>query len=1049
MVSAIEDMRLFLTYILFSCCLLSEAQTTLIPEMKFRRLDTPDGLSSSQINCIFKDSHGFVWFGTPYGLNRYDGYRIKTYYSNKRDTTTLRDNYVDQVYEAHDGRLWLKQGMSYCVYDPVTEKFERNAQRALAKYGINGGIERLYIDSKKNFWVKLYEDGIYYYNPKTKRLHVFKLGYEKNQYNPTYGLSWFAEYGSKVIATTNCGEMICFDGERGTIDWESTWMREHGGPANQNYELTIDKEGNYWVVSNNKTFIYMKSENRWYGTLNEFMEAHGFTNIPADMQVWGIIVDNHGWVWAAVDHQGIIVFDYKHGQMRQFLSNKYDPTTISENAPRHIYQAPDGSVWIGTYKNGINQYIESLSSFKSVELGDINTVCEDRYGNYWIGTNDQGILVYDPKTGSTVNHFTAENSGLSSNIMVGSWPASDGSIWFGSYNGGLVHCIPSAAVPTEATIVNYRSDGSDKGLANNSVWALTEDRWKRIWFTTLGGGVQVLDPKTNEFRTWNAKNTTLPSDYLTTINWTKKGWLLLGTSYYYALLNPVSNQLVTQALPEDPTITVNISNSSYIIEDSRGIIWQGSTSGVTFFDPKTKFMRLLDMSDGLYGSSVNSIVEDRQHSIWVVTDHGVSRIKPQRQEDGTWQFVIRSFNSTDGLQTGTYNQRSTWVTRGGLLLVGGQGGLDIINPATVVNTRSKEKPVFCGLQLFDQDVQVGHEIDGRVILDRALNVCQEITLRFNDQFTIQLGSDAGSIRNTKRFAYMLEGFNDNWVKTSPLNPNITYNSLRAGDYVLHVRMLNEDGTLGTEERTLEITIMPALWRTRWAMALYVLLVAMAALFWRSRFLKRHKERAELEHLRQVFEKRQWASEIRHQIIEEQKQHQGQPSDFVQEQEHAKVVVRQAESDLIETLRQLCKQYVVPEGKRAKVFFFPSVDTLEMCFDKKQIEKAISILITNSIRFSMRYCKVKVFVDDMGSNAVIRVSDTGIGIPEDAMEHMFDAYISDDDGVQLDVVKDIVTAHNGTISADANPGGGTIFIIELPKAGGANAVEDADVTEVTD
>ncbi len=66
-----------------------------------------------------------------------------------------------------------------------------------------------------------------------------------------------------------------------------------------------------------------------------------------------------------------------------------------------------------------------------------------------------------------------------------------------------------------------------------------------------------------------------------------------------------------------------------------------------------------------------------------------------------------------------------------------------------------------------------------------------------------------------------------------------------------------------------------------------------------------------------------------------------------------------------------------------------------------------------------------------------------------MEHMFDAYISDDDGVQLDVVKDIVTAHNGTIRADANPGGGTIFIIELPKAGGANAVEDADVTEVTD
>ena len=56
------------------------AQSSLIPDMKFRRLDTQNGLSSSQINCIFKDSRGYVWIGTPYGLNRYDGYRVRTFY---------------------------------------------------------------------------------------------------------------------------------------------------------------------------------------------------------------------------------------------------------------------------------------------------------------------------------------------------------------------------------------------------------------------------------------------------------------------------------------------------------------------------------------------------------------------------------------------------------------------------------------------------------------------------------------------------------------------------------------------------------------------------------------------------------------------------------------------------------------------------------------------------------------------------------------------------------------------------------------------------------
>ena len=122
-------------------CLTAGAQTTLIPDMKFRRLDTQNGLSSSQVNCIAKDSRGYVWIGTPYGLNRYDGYRVKTFYSNKRDTTSMRDNYTDQIYEDSNGKLWMRQGMNYCVYDPVTEQFERNAARELAKLGINCNVE--------------------------------------------------------------------------------------------------------------------------------------------------------------------------------------------------------------------------------------------------------------------------------------------------------------------------------------------------------------------------------------------------------------------------------------------------------------------------------------------------------------------------------------------------------------------------------------------------------------------------------------------------------------------------------------------------------------------------------------------------------------------------------------------------------------------------------------------------------------------------------------------------------------------------------------------
>ena len=1033
------------------------ADTKLIPDMKFRRLDTPDGLSSSQVNCILRDSKGFIWIGTPYGLNRYDGFRIKTYYSSNRDTTTMRDNYTDQIFEAYDGKLWLKQGMNYCIYDPISDSFERNTAKALAKMGVNGGVEKIYIDQKKNFWIKAYGDGVYYYNPNTKKGHHFKEGYGQGEVNPTYGFSMYTEHDGKVIAVTYCGEYIVFDGEKGTVLEDNKWMRQNGGAENQDYRLTIDPEGNIWCVALENTYIHIKKENRWYRTMVEFLLAHGFTNLPEKLQVWDILFDDNGWMWFICDHEGLFVVDLKSGQLKQFKNNKYDETTISDNTPRHIYQDPTGRMWIGTFKNGLNEYVTGMESLKNVEMGDINTVCEDRHGNYWVGTNDSGILVYDPKRGEVVSHYTRDNSGLAANIMVGSWPASDGTIWFGSYNGGLSRCIPSAADPTQARIDNWQA--SPGGLANNSVWALTEDKWQRIWFTTLGGGLQMLDPKTMKFTTWNTKNTKLPSDYMTSVGWTKKGWLLAGTSYYYALTNPVSMQLIAQTLPEDPDITVNTYSTSYIIEDSRGLFWQGSSSGLTVYDPKTKFMDLIDMTDGLLGSGINSIAEDHRKVIWAVTEHGVSQITPVRQDDGTWQFNIRSFNSRDGLQKATYNQRSTWVTRDGKLLVGGQGGLDIINTLELQEEDSKEQPVFSGLQIFDQDIAVGKEFNGRVILDEALDVCREISLSFNDQFTIQLSTNVVDIKNLKRFAYQLEGFSDNWVKTSELNPNITFNSLRAGSYLLHVRILKDDGTMCDEESTLEITIRPPLWRTRWMILLYMLVIAAAAWLWRRRFLKRHAEQMQLEQLRRETERKHWMSEMRKQMQAEAAMERGAEDKLGAENiayhrttESAPQTTESSPQaplferlDLIPLCRKQCDLFEAPDGKPIRLSFFPLVDSIEVTGSKEQLRRMLQILLNNAANFSPANSKVKVFVEQSNDKAVIRVADSGIGIPVDVMPHLFEQIMGDDDSPNLHEVFDIVMAHHGTINAQENHGGGTVFNIEIP-CHEQEVIEEAEIME---
>jgi ligand-binding sensor domain-containing protein len=1029
----------------------------MIPDMKFRRLDTPDGLSSSQINNIFKDSRGYVWISTPYGLNRYDGYRVKTFYSNQRDTTTMRDNYCDRVYEAHDGKLWMRQGMGYCVYDPETETYERRVSTVLAKLGINCNVEWLYIDSKKNLWVKDFEKAIYCYHPQAKKnkITTIKMGYGMNEFSPNYGISTVADYGDKLLVVTNNGELVCLNGDKGEVEWVDNWMYEASGIDSQEYRVYVDKDMNIWCNVLSLVYIHEYKTKKWY-TMLDYLAIKGVEGVPAGLQVWNLLVDNNDYLWLGCDHDGLVVVDMKNKQWKQFLNNKHDETSLSDNTLRTLYLDNRNSVWIGTYKNGVNQYIPGVSSLKSLELGDITTTCEDKYGNYWLGTNDVGILVYNPKTNEVVNHFTKDNSGLANNIIVGSWPASDGTIWFGSYNGGLSHAILSASDHTQATILNVQATGKPDELVNNSVWALNEDKWGRIWFSTLGGGLQMFDPKTKKFTTWDSKNTVLPGDYLNSLSWNKKGWLMVGTAYYYSLVNPVTRKLINQVIPENPDI-VSPGSTTYVIEDSRGLIWHGSNVGIIVYDQKTKFQTLLDMTDGLLGSSVNSLLEDKKHNIWAVTDHGVSRIVPQQQENGEWHFSIRSYNSADGLQKATYNQRSMWLTRDGKVLIGGQGGLDIIDPSLLQDKKSDERPVFSGLQIFDQDVEVGREFKGRVILDEALDVCRELTLKHNDQFTIQLSTNKVVVNNRKRFAYKLEGFNDNWVRTSPLNPNITYNSLRAGTYTLYVRILNGDGTLGEEESQLEITILPPLYRTRWMILLYMLLIAAGAWFFVKWYLKKQKEKADMEQLRREQDKHQWMSEMRAQMMKESQQYQkanikGDTFEVIHESEviddqgfvastMPKLEVHRSEGDIVAFMKGLCDNYKPLEDKKLKLTFGSPQDSILMAFDKTQIRRAFEILMRNSVKFGPPLCKVQVTVlKPSVDHVAILMADNGVGIPDEHKPHMFEPFLGDEaENLGLDKVKQIVDAHHGTIKADDNPGGGTVFTISLP-------IEDPDIEE---
>ena len=741
--------------------------------------------------------------------------------------------------------------------------------------------------------------------------------------------------------------------------------------------------------------------------------------------------------------------DLNNKEIKQFLNNKFDETSLSENTVKRLMLDKSGNMWIGAYRNGLNQYIERPSGIRTVELGDINTTVEGKDGMYWLGTDNRGIIKYNPET--ETSELIDKSSGFTSNVMVASYCSHDGALWFGSYNGGLIEIDPNGRIR------NYLVTGADDGLLNNNVWSVTEDKWGDIWIGTLGNGVQRLNRKTGKFRVWSSYNTNLNENFMTTVSWIKKGWLIAGHSSYYSLINPVSGKVANVQIPVVAGQAQAAPTSVCVMEDSRGLIWQGSMSGCCVYNPVSGWQKLLDMNSGLFGSSVVGIVEDHRHTMWIVTEHGVSNVTPQKEEDGTWSFLVHSFGTKDGLQQGPYNQRSV---------------LDIIDPKLVSSSANKERPIFSGLKLFGQQVEVGKEYDGHVILEEALDVCKELVLRHDEnQFTIQLATDKGEAHNTSRFIYQLEGFSDKWIKTEEVDPNITYMSLHHGSYKLHVRMLNDDGTMGDYEATLEITITPPLIRNRWLMIAFLTLLAGGIYFWRRRFLKKHAERVELENYRNEIHKKHWMSAMKKKPHLKKGETDDEPEpqeaedtedqteagntaddDGVEyaEVEEVEAIDDQIESqatdeeemalmaggekektDLLPLFREVCDAFKAPNGKSLRISYFPLDEHLEVMGDRAQLAYMLKILLTNSSRFAPANSTVKVFAERQSGNAVIRVIDKGVGIPDDVLPHLFEKIENDTEKTNLHLVAEIVRSHDGTVKGEGNIGGGTVFTITLP------------------
>ncbi|HYX07454.1 MAG TPA: two-component regulator propeller domain-containing protein, partial [Bacteroidales bacterium] len=373
-------------------------------QYRFSHLSTTDGLSNNQVNCILKDSKGFMWFGTVSGLDRFDGYTFRIFKHEQHDNKSLNDNYVSSVFEDDKQRLWVTTRAGLNIYDPDSELFIHNIADILREYSLpDVSIRGMKRDRNGDYWMYTDDGRLFKYMPERDTSVSVTYMPPDSVFSGKAVISdlTIGPDGSIWVITQN-GLLVELDPETNRVSYDNYELHHlYEGQMIQSL-LYADQDGDLWIsITNNaRGLFYFKRDNRTlhhFGTDSESGRLN--TNIVSN-----VVQDNHGLIWIGTDHGGINVLDKKDFSVRYLLNNPDDPNSLTQNVIMSLYKDNNGIIWAGTYKQGINYYHEDIikfhtfqhipSSNQSLGYNDVNSFAEDHSGKIWIGTNGGGLERY-------------------------------------------------------------------------------------------------------------------------------------------------------------------------------------------------------------------------------------------------------------------------------------------------------------------------------------------------------------------------------------------------------------------------------------------------------------------------------------------------------------------------------------------------------------------------------------------------------------------------------------------------------------------------------
>ncbi len=806
---------------------------------RFRRITAREGLSQGVVNDVLQDREGFVWLATQDGLNRYDGHRIRVFQNDPDDPATVGGNCLWTLGEDSQGRIWYgTEGAGFGCFDPRQETFvnfrwDPRAPASLEAYEVLD----LTVDAQDRIWLATSEHGLLHFDPADSTLTAWRHDPASATGLPSDEVWCVAQTGDGRIWAGTGGGLCRIDPATGQVE---RWVHaEDDSTSLVNdvvYRLLQDRAGRLWVGTTKGLDLYDPESDGFRHFRNDPDDPHSL----AKSSIGGIAEDPSGRMWIASMNGGLNLLEPGTGHCRHIRHDPLVPTSLGSDRLSNLTIDRSGLLWVSS-QNGANLLDLNAKRFLHVRPGKaaegrlseptVWTVCEDGYGEVWVGT-DRGLnrIVPGQDTVQVYLHDEADSTSVCADGLSAVYEDSHGRLWVASDRGGLGWYDREGD-----RFVNYRfGPEAASGLLHNRVFGLSEDRDGTLWLATMGG-LHHYDRDRDVFVPHLPAGASGREAALRAVHADSRGRIWVGTwSERLQRFDPQSGAYIAwQHDPQDPRSPTSNTVVCFA-EDNHGQVWIGTTNGLNRYDEQGDDFERFGVRDGLPNATIYGMLEDDHGRLWISTNLGLSRFTPATG-------VFDNYDVSDGLQDNEFNSQSCSRGPGGRMYFGGINGLTVFRPDEIRNSRNRPRVVITDLQLANRSLQPGKSADGRVILDRPPHLSERVVLGHGDEvLTLEFSALDFAAPGAARYAYRLDGFDEDWHEIGDRH-HATYTSLPPGNYLFRARATNHDGIWSPFEARLAVVVTPPFWQTAWFLVTFVLtVVALVAGIhqWRTGLIRR-------------------------------------------------------------------------------------------------------------------------------------------------------------------------------------------------------------------